>query len=144
MFSSSARQTLSYCRWLSWNIFCITEWPDRNACSRVIMGDVFCFPVVWIRGRPINWFGWLFRADRTFSKLLLLAELGSDSCQWLRSLRQSHRVSASPFCMKDMLRQSSSVECHFWLKYLNPLNLPLPLNLKLTNWYRQVTAVWKR
>lgn len=42
---------------------------------------------VWNKGWPINWSGWLICADRTFSKPLLLLELGSYSEQWLRKCR---------------------------------------------------------
>ena len=42
------------------------------------------FLIVWARGRPINRFGRLICADRSFNKLPESVELGSDSGRWLQ------------------------------------------------------------
>ena len=79
-------------------------------------------------------------ADRTYYKLLLSADIGSDSCRWLHGLHQP--CTTLPFCMEYTSSQSSSFKGHFCWKYLNPLTLPL--NLKWTNWHRWVAVVMQR
>lgn len=47
------------------------------------------------RGRPINWFGRLFGADRTFYKLPVSVELGSDSGRSTNQLVQKIKICLS-------------------------------------------------